>query len=103
MKYLILLAVLLYSCGSHDEPGTAQQKTTAKVTRQLNLTILLDLSDRIDPKATPDKPEHYERDSALISYFTDYFLGQMSADGAYMANGKMRVIFHPNPQDLSIN
>lgn len=101
MRYLII-ALFLWSCGSAPhEPAAGKAPIAAPVMdKQLNLTILLDLSDRIDPAANPG---HVERDSALISYFATYFLGQMEAKGTYMAKGKMRLIFHPNPPDPGIN
>lgn len=99
MRYFIIFALFLCSCGSssHQEPA-AGKTPVAPAEKQINLTILLDLSDRIK-----DSPEHVERDSALISYFTSYFLGQMKVKGAYAAKGKMRLVFHPNPPDPGIN
>lgn len=104
MRYIII-ALFLWSCGtSHHEPAESKAPVPVPATeKQINLTILLDLSDRIDPVTNPDKPEHFERDSALISYLTSYFLEQMAAKGTYMSKGKMRLIFHPSPQDPGIN
>ena len=100
MRYLFI-ALFLWSCGAAPHQETAGNKTNAPaIQKQLNLTILLDLSDRIDPVTNPG---HVERDSALISYLTSYFLGQMAAKGTYMSKGKMRLIFHPNPPDPNIN
>jgi len=110
MKYLIILSfVLLWSC-SPDTPssrknsaGTTALPAAAKTGRQLNLTILLDLSDRIDPEKSPAYPEHFQRDSALISYLAGYFLSEMSTKGTHMAKGKMRLVFTPSPPDPGIN
>jgi hypothetical protein len=101
MRYFIL-ALLLWSCGSaNHEPVASDRKAPVPPSaKQINLTILLDLSDRIDPVANPG---HVERDSALISYFSSYFLGQMATKGTYMSKGKMRLIFSPNPPDPGIN
>ncbi|MVT11038.1 hypothetical protein [Chitinophaga tropicalis] len=106
MKYILLLAIILWGCGSDEKKpaaGMTDNVKGKKADKQINLTILLDLSDRIDPAKNPDKPEHSQRDSALIDYLADYFLSQMKANGTYMAKGKMRVIFHPNPPDPGIN
>ncbi|MBO9572235.1 MAG: hypothetical protein J7497_08520 [Chitinophagaceae bacterium] len=109
MKYMLLLVtILMLGCGTGQSPikqdASNQSNSTQvpKTSKQLNLTVLLDLSDRIDPQKNPDKPEHYERDSTLLSYFSDYFLSEMNAKGSYLSKGKMRVIFHPNPQDPNI-
>jgi hypothetical protein len=109
MKYLIFLAVIVWSCQPDKAlPEEKSGKTTsttrhAKANKQINLTILLDLSDRIDPVGNPDKPGHFERDSALISYLSEYFISQMKTNGTYMAKGKMRIVFHPNPPDPAIS
>jgi len=109
MKYIVILAIILWSCGS-NETSPASDKTVyaavaaaPKTDKQINLTILLDLSDRIDPRTSPDNPQHFQKDSALICYLTGHFLREMNSKGNYMAKGKMRLIFHPNPPDPSIN
>jgi len=111
MKYLFL-SLIIFTAGCNSDQtkspiqAQAKQSTSLGATqanKQLNLTILLDLSDRIDPKKFPENPEHYARDSALINYFTDYFLQQLKAKGTYLSKGKMRVIFHPTPEDANIN
>jgi hypothetical protein len=106
MKPLLFLAIFLCACSANKTAPREEVPAPAsapKKGKQINLTILLDLSDRIDPKSNPDKPEHFERDSALISYLTRYFISEMEAKGTFMAKGKMRVIFHPNPPDPDIN
>ncbi|ASZ11214.1 hypothetical protein KTO58_19130 [Chitinophaga pendula] len=107
MKYLLIIAIILGGCTSADtkKDAPAQQTSTqaTKGKKQINLTILLDLSDRIDPRSNPSQPQHFERDSTLISYLTDYFLRQMTVENAYATKGKIRVIFHPNPPDPGIN
>jgi hypothetical protein len=110
MKYLLLLLIpLLFSCGSKPPNNTNSISTASPGnqatpnSKQLNLTILLDLSDRIDAQKNPAQPTHSQRDSMLISYFTNYFVEQMKARGTYMAKGKMRVMFYPAPKDPGIN
>ncbi|MCF6406763.1 hypothetical protein L3C95_27950 [Chitinophaga filiformis] len=110
MKYLFFLAtILLWSCKPNTTPSAEKSANTVNTTpavktdKQINLTILLDLSDRIDPLKNPAKPGHFERDSALISYLSEYFVSHMKTKGTYMAKGKMRVVFHPNPPDPAIS
>jgi hypothetical protein len=107
MKHLfvIILWMLGCACGQadHEESAEKQPEQAPKSEQQLNLTILLDLSDRIDPVLNPAVPEHLDRDSILISYLSKYFLDQMDEKGGFMAKGKMRIIFHPNPPDAGIN
>lgn len=111
MKYLFFVAITIASCGCNSNPVPADPnaktnpkgQSTPHTTKQINLTILLDLSDRINPKKNPDSPEHFRKDTILIKDLTDYFLGQMQEKGTYMAKGKMRVVFLPNPPDPKIN
>ena len=87
------------SVGSSQSGG----KTNSLQSQQLNITILCDLSDRIDVKKNPDKPEHYERDLAVVKEISNYFAKDMESKGAYAAKGKIKVIFSPKPQDPNIN
>ncbi|PZR26445.1 MAG: hypothetical protein DI535_14335 [Citrobacter freundii] len=112
ISIFICIAVLLVSCGSPDTPNTDNKENTkmppgqsanAKTSKQLNLTILLDLSDRIDSSITPSQPQHYQRDTILINHLTNYFIREMELKGGHMAKGKMRVVFQPTPSDSNIN
>ncbi len=71
--------------------------------RQLNVTFLLDLSDRIEPTKYPASPEHYQRDEAIVKDFVEIFKNDMDKKGGYRARGKMKIIFSPQPQDNNIN
>jgi hypothetical protein len=111
MKYSVILFLIIFcSCGS-DAP-TPEGENAGKLSsaasigkngKQLHLTILLDLSDRIDPKMNTGHPSQQEKDSTLIGYLTDYFRKQMDTKGAYMAKGKMQVLLYPPPAMPGIN
>lgn len=108
MKYMLLtLTMILFSCRSHDtkedQPDAGAKTIPDDRQKQLNLSILLDLSDRIDPKTNPDMPAHFQKDSALISYLTEYFKSEIRTKGGHAAKPKMRIIFSPNPADPGIN
>jgi hypothetical protein len=99
--------MILFSCRSHDAKDDQPETTTKTMPndrqKQLNLSILLDLSDRIDPKTNPDMPAHFQKDSALISYLAEYFKSEIRTKGGHAAKPKMRIIFSPNPADPEIN
>lgn len=107
--YLFAFSLFLGSCADEQKKETTEKAksnekvSTAKSDKQLNITILLDLSDRIEPTKYPNKPEHYERDIEIVNYFTEIFKNDMEKKGAFMANGKMKVIFSPRPRDAEIN
>ncbi|MEI2758584.1 MAG: hypothetical protein V9G42_04010 [Bacteroidia bacterium] len=105
---IIFSSLLLFSCGSgnNDKSRNEVEQTSNNVVvqpDQLNITLLLDLSDRIDPKKYPEKPEHFERDIAIVKYFSELFVKDMEMRGTFMAKGKLKVIFSPKPQDPNVN
>lgn len=101
---MAFLCIILIQCkkdgnkvnGKEEPPVTNSEK-------QLNITFLLDLSDRIEPSKYPASPEHYQRDEAIVKTFVDIFKNDMNKKGGYKAKGKMKVIFSPQPQDANIN
>ncbi|MDE3742534.1 hypothetical protein [Maribacter polysaccharolyticus] len=109
LLFLCSLALALLSCSNNKKAKTSQNEpavlTAGNITsdKQLNITILLDLSDRIEPTKYPIKPEHFERDIEIVNYFTEIFKIDMEQKGAFMANGKIKVIFSPRPDDDEIN
>lgn len=108
MKRYFLISIipfLFVGCNSKDESvddsnGLVTKKVTSK---QLNISILWDLSDRIEPSINPSSPEHYQRDIEIIRTFTEIFKKEMESKGSYKANGKLKVFFTPTPLDESIN
>jgi hypothetical protein len=105
---IIFSALFLFGCGSENkDKSTNEEEETSNTTvvqpDQLNITLLLDLSDRIDTKKYPEKPEHFERDIAIVKYFSELFVKDMEKRGTFMAKGKLKVIFSPKPQDPNVN
>ncbi len=100
-----LLSFLLFSCQSENENQGKSSGITSekKPGKQLNISILWDLSDRIDPGKHKELPSHSERDIAILKYFADYFKADMDKKGAYFSKGKLKVFFSPNPTDRNIN
>jgi hypothetical protein len=96
----------LLGCGGSNSKNNTQGEnrgTTNSEKPQLNISILLDLSDRIDPITSPEVPEHYERDIANIKHITALFVKDMASRGTFMSKGKLKVIFSPRPQDANVN
>lgn len=107
--YIFTFALIFTSCASDkknekiDENSETDDVVINNSDKQLNITILLDLSDRIEPTKYPSKPEHFERDIEIVNYFTEIFKKDMEHKGAAMAKGKIKVIFSPRPGDGEIN
>ena len=110
LKISILL-IILYSCKpaidlKDKRVGEAESSVVPHPTttdRQLNINVLWDLSDRIDPQINPASPEHYERDIEDIKNITAFFKKDMEKRGAYKAKGKIRIFFTPPPENARIN
>jgi hypothetical protein len=104
-SYYLFSILLLLGCGQAEvkpeaekAPETAYQSaafTNDKNSPQLNITLLLDLSDRIAP--VKNDVNHFQRDTTLIGYFIDMFLNEIRVKGLHMAKGKFRVMFYPVP------
>ena len=108
MKNLLFVTfcLSLLACSSNDiKPTTepASPSGTGAQPLQLNITVLLDLSDRIDPGKYPETPQHFERDISNIRYLAQLFVKDMEKRGTFMAKGKFRIIFSPKPDDPNVN
>jgi hypothetical protein len=99
---ITLFSFLLFGCGGrndnkNDNNGPLKGKLQEK---QLNISILLDLSDRISPKVNPDAQKN---DIENIKTITEFFKSNMRSLGAYKSKGKIRFFLSPPPADTNIN
>jgi hypothetical protein len=78
-------------------------KDTPITKPQLNITIFWDLSDRISPAINPSKPEHFEKDTAIIKTFAEIFAKEMNTKGTFLSKGRLKLTFNPLPEDAEIN
>ncbi|HTM65360.1 MAG TPA: hypothetical protein VL093_03510 [Flavipsychrobacter sp.] len=102
---ILLISLIILSCNSTDKKTLESQENIAvsKFGKQLNISVLWDLSDRISPSIHKEQPTNAERDISIIKYFADYLKADMDKKGAFMAKGKLKVFFSPNPSDQNIN
>lgn len=102
---LFAISMLLFSCGNNQQKENSKNNISVESddSKQLNITFLLDLSDRIEPSKYPNTPEHWQRDIAVIDEFVEIFKKEMNKNGNLNMKGKMRVLFSPAPKDESIN
>lgn len=91
---LPLLALLVTSFKAAKEP--APQKTS----NNLNISLLLDLSDRIDPNKYPNL---YQRDLQYIKFVQKAFTNHIKGKKIIQLNDQMQVFFDPAPQNPTIN
>ena len=107
--FLTMVAFSLFACdgcscscnnsnNANSSNGAGGTVTPQK--QQLNISILLDLSDRISPKINPDAPKN---DIENIKTVIEFFRDNMTRLSALNAKGKIRVFLVPPPPNPSIN
>ena len=70
----------------------------------LNISILLDLSDRIDPQKYPNPAmEFYKRDVAYMNIVANNFVRNLQRKKVREMNDFIQVYFDPEPQNPDIN
>lgn len=94
--------LLLFSCKNDEVEKTI---TPIKDTSEnLNISILLDLSDRISPEKYPNKSmEFYLRDVGYINSVSDAFTDHVRTKKVRKVNDKMQLFFDPAPFNPEIN
>ncbi len=100
--FITIIAFLLVTCGGevNKKINTNNAKTEKTQEKQLNISILLDLSDRISPKINSDAQKN---DIENIKTITEFFKTNMANLGAYKAKGMIRIFFSPTPGNTNIN
>ena len=96
LSFTLVIVCMMVSCVNDQ----TQQKPLPK---QLNITVLLDLSDRISPDIHPATPSHVERDTAIIMEIVKIFKQEIKKTGAINAKGMLRVEMLPWPKIANIN
>jgi hypothetical protein len=107
LNRLIFLTLIICSSGCM---GTSSKEAASTLTteavnlptirnKHLNISVLLDLSNRIDGVKYP---QQRERDSALIQDLVQVFKNNVEAFGSFKSNARLRVYFHPEPQNPEI-
>jgi hypothetical protein len=99
---LIFMICLLYSCGGDVDQSESASSNPGNIVKpeMLNISIILDLSDRV---IKPMQPSQSERDILIVKKITEIFKNNMKTKGAYQAKDKIRVLFAPAPTDSNVN
>lgn len=107
----ILILCLIVSCKS-DEKKSNDNDVVSSVSsnvnyssdENLNVSILLDLSDRISPKLHPNPTmEIAERDVKYINSVSNAFLTHIKSKKVRQINDKIQLYFEPEPSNQKIN
>ncbi len=102
-KIIIILTVFALCAGCGSENSSTSSRTEQNVKQepvQLNISVLLDLSDRV---IQPMQPSQADRDIEIVSVLIDIFKNSMTTKGAFQSKDKMQILFKPAPTDPNVN
>lgn len=103
-RILLLLALLLLlpACGT-DKGKPGNRELTAAVTEpkpdNLNITLLLDLSDRISAAKNPGQAA---RDTSAIMEVVKTLKKYVASKGTFYSKDRIKVVFYPNSYNNTI-
>lgn len=104
VKLILLLTILTFSCKSDDESSEVITPKVKDVSENLNISLLLDLSDRISPTKYPNPTmEYYLRDAGYINSVAEAFTNHVRAKKVMRAHDKIQLFFDPAPFNPEIN
>lgn len=95
---MVIMFFSLIGCSEKkSEKGNAASTQDAQNT--LNISIFLDLSDRLTREMTPSQ---LSRDTAIVSYIADYFKSKTLGPQILTSKNSIKVFFYPTPNDPNI-
>ena len=97
---LPVVAGILYSCNSKTADSTQKGTESSATESSLNISVILDLSDRLTRDLTPNQTY---RDTAIINYLIDHFCKQTLGPQILKSQNKMKIFFFPTPSDPTIS
>ncbi|MFP3592161.1 hypothetical protein [Chryseobacterium sp. SIMBA_038] len=104
--YLLIVSAFFIQCGKPKEK-VSENLTTANNSsnsKNINVSILIDLSDRIDPDKNPNPTmEYFQRDIEYIKAIDKGFLDHIKGKKVIQLNDQMQVFFNPEPSDPKMN
>lgn len=104
----LIITSLLISCSCEQEKEKNRQTSIVepKINKNenLNISVLLDLSDRINPAKYPNPSmEFYKRDLGYIESISKGFEKHIRSKPVKQINDQIQVYFEPEPLDAEIN
>ncbi len=99
-----LLLILFFSCKEETKTESKETSTKSSVSENYNISILVDLSDRISLKKNPNPTmEIYQRDLGYIKSVSEAFTDHLKSKRMRQINDKMQLFFNPEPENPEIN
>lgn len=104
MKIKLLLLSLIFTLNVSFKDGHKSDLHQKPSAQNLNISFLLDLSDRIDPKKNPNPTmEYYQRDIQYIKSVEKAFINHVKQKKIIQLNDQIQVFFDPEPKNPEIN
>jgi hypothetical protein len=101
---ILLFTVITFSCKNEEKEENNDVAKTKDVSENLNISLLLDLSDRISPTKYPNPTmEYYLRDVGYINSVSEAFTEHVRRKKVIQANDKIQLFFEPTPLNPQIN
>lgn len=104
--FYLFMVISLISCnkGSNKEDETQKDSVITTDLNNINVSILIDLSDRIDPTTNPNPTmQYFQRDVEYIKAIEKGFLNHIKSKKIITYDDQMQVFFNPEPSDPKIN
>lgn len=104
-KILYLLMIIsLISCKKETPEPPCTNCPPETDLNNINVSILIDLSDRIDPATNPNSTmPYFQRDVEYIKAIEKGFLNHIKSKRIITYDDQMQVFFNPEPSDPKIN
>lgn len=103
--FILLISSLFFiSCKDNDDEEKETKSITKDVSNNLNISVLIDLSDRIDPIKYPNKTmQYYLRDVGYINSVAEAFTDHIQTKKVRQTDDKIQLFFEPAPYNPQIN
>lgn len=102
----VIFVGILIACGGNGNNGDKGKEsgttptTTTNIKNTLNVSIYLDLSDRLERQMTPSQSE---RDIEIVKYLASIVKNHAVSQKILPSADRIKVFFYPSPNDSKIN
>lgn len=101
---LAISSFLFIACKGNSEVASDTVSIPKDTSGNLNISILIDLSDRIDPKTYPNPTmEFFLRDVGYINSVSEAFMQHVKGKRIKQMNDRIQMYFDPAPLNPDIN
>lgn len=98
------LVISTFSCKKESDKDETEVAVKNTVSEDYNISLLLDLSDRISLEKNPNPTmEYYQRDLGYIKSVSEAFTQHLKSKRIRQINDKIQLFFNPEPLDPAIN